>query len=339
MFIYTTGNLLESNATALVNTVNCEGYMGKGIAYQFKLRYPGNNADYIKACKSGKLSPGKLHYYVEDEKTIINFPTKNKWREKSKIEYIQTGLDELKKLIITLNLKSIAIPPLGSGNGGLCWLDVKPIIEQKLYSLSTTVDFYIYEPSKHYSTTPSVEPNLSISALVLMEIKHNLKKFNRLRLQKCAYFVNIFSGKKYFNFVPYKYGPYDHSIDIISKKIKEFQEFHNTSNTDEAKAILYNKIVSEKVDNTISELSPAIIQACNFVNSISSDHVLECVSTICFLIEQNNVISEADIILGFKSWSDEKAKKFSIEDISYCIKELYSYGLIEKNLIGYQIAV
>ena len=121
MMHYTTGDLLKSSAEALVNTVNCEGYMGKGIAYQFKMQYPENNKDYVKACKSGELTVGKLHYFKEKGKIIVNFPTKNKWRANSKIEYINDGLDELIKLIHQLNIKSIAIPPLGSGNGGLIW--------------------------------------------------------------------------------------------------------------------------------------------------------------------------------------------------------------------------
>ena len=99
MFFYTTGDLLQSDAEALVNTVNCEGYMGKGIAYQFKLKFPNNNKDYIKACKSGVLRPGKLHFYREAGKIIINFPTKDKWREKSQIKYIEDGLDSLILLI------------------------------------------------------------------------------------------------------------------------------------------------------------------------------------------------------------------------------------------------
>ena len=88
MLTYTTGDLLKSDAKALVNTVNCEGYMGKGIAYQFKLQFPENNISYINACKNGNLKIGTLHYYKEKEKLIINFPTKNKWREKSRMEYI-----------------------------------------------------------------------------------------------------------------------------------------------------------------------------------------------------------------------------------------------------------
>ena len=136
MFFCVTGDLLQSSAEALVNTVNCEGYMGKGIAYQFKLKFPQNNIDYIKACKKGTLKPGQLHYYCENGKIIINFPTKDKWRNKSKIKYIEDGLDALILLIENLNIKSIAIPPLGSGNGGLIWLDVKRIISEKLEGIS-----------------------------------------------------------------------------------------------------------------------------------------------------------------------------------------------------------
>lgn len=337
MLFYTTGDLLQSNAEALVNTVNCEGYMGKGIAYQFKLQFPDNNVDYVKACKSGQLKPGKLHYFREREKIIINFPTKNKWREKSKIEYIETGLDELLVLIGNLNIKSIAIPPLGSGNGGLIWTNVKEVIIDKLQAISADVDIYIYEPSKNYSSLPVQEPKLSASALVLMEIKHQLHQFDKLRLQKAAYFVNVFSHRKYFDFSAYKYGPYDHSIDIISQKIREFQKYHKTQTTEEAKSILYNKIVSESVNNTISDLFVPIQKACDFVNSINDDHELECLSTICFLVEQTGSMTPEDIITGFKNWSEEKAKRFSEEEILNGIQKLYAIGIIEKSLIGYHL--
>ena len=142
MINFITGNLLESNAECLINTVNCEGYMGKGIAYQFKLKYPNNNRDYVKACKSGALKVGKLHYFKEDNKIIINFPTKDKWRQKSKIEYIIYGMDSLVNLLPILKVKSIAIPPLGCGNGGLEWNDVKSLIVTKLSEIKDEYDFW-----------------------------------------------------------------------------------------------------------------------------------------------------------------------------------------------------
>ncbi len=338
MINFTTGDLLQSSAEALVNTVNCEGYMGKGIAYQFKLKYPKNNQDYVRACRSGCLVPGTLHYFYEDDKLIINFPTKNKWREKSKIEYITTGLDELVKLVNRLNIRSIAIPPLGSGNGGLIWNDVKTIILDKVSVIAKNVDIYIYEPSKGYRALPVEEPKLSTSALVLMEIKSRLKKFDALRLQKAAYFMDLFASKRYFQFEPHKYGPYAHSIEVISRQIREFQKYYGTHSTEEAKVILYNKLVSDSVQTTMNELMPFIVQSCEFVNGIDSDHELECLATICYLIENKPNQSESDVIIGFKEWSDEKAQKFPSYEIIAGIIKLNAMNILYKSFLGYSIS-
>lgn len=338
MIVYTTGDLLKSNAQALVNTVNCEGYMGKGIAYQFKLEYPQNNESYIKACKSGALRVGKMHYYNEKGKIIINFPTKNKWRAKSKIEYIESGLDDLILLIDYLNIKTIAIPPLGSGNGGLIWSEVKEIIEKKLAGISNKVEIIIYEPSQNYVSLPTEEPKLSMSGLILMDIKGKLKKFDTLRLQKTAYFINIFSGKNYFKFGRHKYGPYDNAIAIISKNIKEYQKYHNVKNTEEAYDILYKKIVSEKVENKLKDLQPSINKSAEFINSISSNHELECLATVTYLIEEKNVLSEEEIVNAFKNWSKDKANRYSKIEVIEAINKLYELGIIEQTLTGYTIS-
>lgn len=338
MIIYTSGDLLKSSADALVNTVNCEGYMGKGIAYQFKLQYPENNNDYIKACKNGNLRIGTLHYFMERGKIIVNFPTKNKWRAKSKLEYIDKGLDELVKLIIYLKISSIAIPPLGSGNGGLIWADVKKLIENKLDIVEMeSVKIYIYEPSNNYFSKPIAEPKLTTSALVLMQIKDKLNKFDTIRLQKTAYLINIFSNTYYFKFIKHKYGPYDNSIAIISRGIKEFQQYHNVRNTQEAYNILYNKIVSEKVEAKLSQLEPAIKRACEYVNLIETNHELECLATVLFLIEENSILNTSEIINHFKLWSTDKAKRFSEGDILKEIDRLNHSGIIEMTLTGYKI--
>lgn len=147
MIQFLSGNLLESTAECLINPVNCEGYMGKGIAYQFKLKFPNMNKDYVKACKSGQLTTGRLHYFRENNKIIINFPTKDKWRQKSKMEYILQGLDELVKLLPQLNISSIAIPALGCGNGGLKWDQVRQILLNKLSAIEEKYEIFIYEPA------------------------------------------------------------------------------------------------------------------------------------------------------------------------------------------------
>jgi O-acetyl-ADP-ribose deacetylase (regulator of RNase III) len=130
MIQFLKGNLLDSKAKALVNTVNTVGVMGKGIALQFKEAFPINNKKYIEACKEGLLFPGKLlavkdHNALLGEKLIINFPTKKHWRHPSKYEYIEEGLKALVTLIKEQHISSIAIPPLGCGNGGLDWAMVR----------------------------------------------------------------------------------------------------------------------------------------------------------------------------------------------------------------------
>ena len=338
LIIYTTGDLLKSHAEALVNTVNCEGYMGKGIAYQFKLQFPENNLDYINACKCRKLKVGKLHYFKEKDKVIINFPTKDKWRANSKMEYIDKGLDELIKLINSLNIKSIAIPPLGSGNGGLIWAEVKTLIEKKLSTIrNNDIQIFIYEPSQNYKSQPTVEPKLSLSALVLMEMKKRLEKFNTLRLQKTAFFMEVFSDQNYFNFKKYRYGPYDNSIKIISRNIKEFQNYHNVKSTQEAYSILFNKIISDSVETKLNQLIPSIEKACYFVNSIKTNDELECLSTIVFLINENEILSQDEILKNFKMWSEDKANRFSEEEILKGIETLYNFKIIESTLLGYII--
>ncbi len=150
MIQYKIGNLLNSEAEALVNTVNTVGVMGKGIALQFKNMFPNNYKLYVNACKSKELKIGKLLVTEEEtllsgKKIIINFPTKTNWRLPSEYQYIEAGLVELVKVIEEKNIKSIAIPPLGSGHGGLDWNRVKQLLEK--YLTDVDCDIYIYEPS------------------------------------------------------------------------------------------------------------------------------------------------------------------------------------------------
>ncbi len=146
MIQYRQGDLFECGADGLVNAVNCEGIMGKGIAYQFKIRFPENNKSYIKACKSGELKIGKIHFFTENGITVINFPTKDKWRQPSKMEYVEEGMNNLVELLPRLGVKKIAIPSLGCGNGGLLWENVKKVIEEKISGLKEEYDFLIFEP-------------------------------------------------------------------------------------------------------------------------------------------------------------------------------------------------
>ena len=139
MIELTTGNLLETNTEALVNTVNCVGVMGKGIALQFKQAYPDNFRAYEQACRAGEVQLGRMLTFstgtLVNPKYIINFPTKRHWKGKSRIEDINRGLIALIDEVQRLEITSIAVPPLGCGNGGLNWSDVRPLIEAAFASL------------------------------------------------------------------------------------------------------------------------------------------------------------------------------------------------------------
>ena len=144
MITITKGDLFQSGCEAIVNAVNCVGVMGGGIALAFKQKYPEMFEDYALICASGELKPGILHTYRVDGLIIINFPTKDKVQFNSEISYIELGLETLKSVIEEDNIKSIAIPALGSGLGGLNWDDVKPIIINALEDLDC--DIQLYEP-------------------------------------------------------------------------------------------------------------------------------------------------------------------------------------------------
>jgi O-acetyl-ADP-ribose deacetylase (regulator of RNase III) len=134
------GSILAADAEALVNTVNCVGVMGKGIALLFKERYPENFSQYEKACSSGELQPGRMFVVptgrLMNPRYIVNFPTKRHWKGKSRMEDIQAGLEALVEEVRKLSLQSIAVPALGCGNGGLEWSEVRPLIEAAFSELS-----------------------------------------------------------------------------------------------------------------------------------------------------------------------------------------------------------
>ena len=142
MIEYQTGDLFTVEVEALVNTVNCVGVMGRGVALQFKKAFPANFKAYAKACELGEVEPGRMFITerLDNPKYIINFPTKRHWRGKSRIDDIESGLDALACEIRKRGIQSVALPPLGSGLGGLHWPDVKEKIESALAEIPRTCE-------------------------------------------------------------------------------------------------------------------------------------------------------------------------------------------------------
>ncbi|GAF70722.1 unnamed protein product [marine sediment metagenome] len=183
MIHFKQGNIVKADTEALVNTVNCVGIMGRGIALQFKKAYPENFEAYRKVCKDKKLHPGMVYTYqlliLGRTQYIINFPTKRHWKGKSKLEDIQQGLEALAQEIKRLGIRSISIPPLGCGLGGLNWETVRPIMESALVSL-TDVEVDIYEPlgapKAEEMVTRTKKPRMTVGrASLVMLVKKYLE--------------------------------------------------------------------------------------------------------------------------------------------------------------------
>lgn len=144
MIQYVIGDIFESPAETIVNPVNCVGVMGAGLALGFRKRYPDMFKRYQLACDKGKLRPGVLMYYQAHGHKVINFPTKDDWRNKSEIEWIESGLRNFVKNYEKRGVRSVAFPPLGCGLGGLKWRDVDALFQKYLGDLP--IDVYIHQP-------------------------------------------------------------------------------------------------------------------------------------------------------------------------------------------------
>lgn len=153
MVRFVTGNLFDSKAQTLVNTVNCVGVMGKGIALAFKDRFPAMFEHYRDLCERGEVQPGVLTLYTDTVPWVINFPTKRHWRGRSRLDDIEAGLVALVRQCREWQIESLAMPALGCGHGGLNWSDVRPLIERHLGNMD--IDIEVYEP------TPAKAPDFS----------------------------------------------------------------------------------------------------------------------------------------------------------------------------------
>ncbi len=221
---FTTGDILQAQTEALVNTVNSVGVMGRGIALQFKQAYPANFKAYAVACKRGEVEPGKMLVFDTGELTppryIINFPTKRHWRGKSRIEDIQSGLCALTDEIRRRDIRSVAIPPLGSGLGGLNWAQVRPLIQHAFDALHD-VDVVVYEPSPAGDARPNLSTDVprftpgraALVGLIERYLGALMDPFiTLLEVHKLMYFLQAAGEPLKLRYVKAPYGPYAENL-------------------------------------------------------------------------------------------------------------------------------
>lgn len=325
MIYYITGNILDSKAQALVNTVNTMGVMGKGIALQFKKAYPNNYKAYEKACKLGEVEVGKM-FVTEDNNTasgvkiIINFPTKTSWKKPSEYQYVEDGLDSLVAEIETRKIKSIAIPPLGAGNGGLNWEKIKKLIEEKLQHLG--IDIYVYEPTLQIQEHLKKERAKLTDAralllYVLYDLVRNGEYVSEFSSEKICYFLQKFGARKYFKltFEPNFYGPYSGKVRFVLNAING-SYLMGYSDMDK-KPFEPLTLVSDAYEDvkqhveTNKELLTIANKTIVFLRGFYSDFALELLSSIDYIATKENTLDKQIISERLEKWSNRKRTLFS----------------------------
>ncbi len=279
MIEYAQGNLLTADAEALVNTVNCVGYMGKGIALQFKQAFPANFKAYEKACRAHEVQQGRMFIFetssIVNPRYIINFPTKRHWRGKSHLEDIESGLKALIADVKRLGIRSIAVPPLGSGLGGLDWNVVRPMIEQAFAALPE-VSVLLYSPQGAPAARDmpinTTRPKMTAARALFIKLmdQYSALHYRRtlLEIQKLAYFLQEAGTPLRLRFEKGLYGPYAHNLN----KVLETLEGHYIRGLGD----------SQKPDTEI-ELSPhAIKEADTFL--ARHNEPLQCLERVSELI-------------------------------------------------------
>jgi O-acetyl-ADP-ribose deacetylase (regulator of RNase III) len=325
MLKYITGNILESNAQALINTVNTVGVMGKGIALQFRKAYPNNYKAYAEACKREEIKVGELFVFRDSnfdsgEKIVINFPTKKDWRKPSEYIYIENGLDDLIRVIEENKIRSIAIPPLGAGNGGLEWEKVKKIIEQKLNHLQ--IDIYVYEPTsqiKEYLKNERVKLTDARALLlyILYDLVRNGEYVSEFSSEKICYFLQRFGGKKYFKleFSPNFYGPYSGKVRFVLNALNgSYIMGYSDMNKKPFEPLTLvadgYQLVKSHVESN-SELVDITAKTIAFLNGFYSDFALELLSSIDYIIGEQKTFDKQTVTQKLEEWNDRKRSLFS----------------------------
>ncbi|HOS93495.1 MAG TPA: macro domain-containing protein [Armatimonadota bacterium] len=220
------GNLLQADVEALVNTVNCVGYMGRGIALQFRQAFPANYEAYVKACRAGEVQPGRVLVYETDAlmgpRYIINVPTKRHWRGRSRYDDVEAGLSALAQVVRERGIRSVAVPPLGCGLGGLDWRRVRSMI-QRAFAELPEVRVLLYtpsgtpEPQARPIHTPRPTMTRSNAVVIrLMEIYGRMDyRLTLLEVQKLAYFAQEAGEPLRLRYEQGPYGPYADNLNQV----------------------------------------------------------------------------------------------------------------------------
>lgn len=337
------GNMLQAPAEALVNTVNTVGVMGKGIALQFKESFPDNFAFYARAVKAGDVQPGRMLVFesnlTDGRKIIVNFPTKTDWRRPSEYRYIESGLDDLARVIREYGLRSIAIPPLGCGNGGLDWQIVRSLIE-KAMSAFPELDVLLYEPDDRILKRLSTEQTSKkvkltpVKAMLLYALSRYEQSGEDVCLfaaNKLAYFLQVFGAQLNLRFVRHLYGPYSNQIDHLMYDLDGYyirgnaqrraRAFDPLQVNDEALPEI-RRYIEEHVDERQRSMLNRLLL---FIRGFESPLALEALASTHTVLHDNPEASPEDVFREIQGWNDRKKNLFTPFHINTAFDHLMKY--------------
>lgn len=360
MISYTQGNLLDARVDALVNTVNTVGVMGKGIALMFKERFDRNFNLYAAACKAKQVKVGEMFVTetaeLDGPRWIINFPTKEHWRGNSRLEWVEAGLVDLKRVLREQNIRSVAVPPLGAGNGGLDWPTVKARIDATLADLDD-VEVIVYEPTNQYQNVAKragVQKLTPARALVAEAVRRYWvlgMECSLLEVQKLAWFLERslqhlgLRNDLQLNFKAHRYGPYasnlNHLLDSLDgsylrsdKRIADAGPWDVIGFDDGRKELVQGYLKSEAKD-----VAPALELASRVIDGFESPFGMELLASVDWLLSREGVAPEVPALLdGLANWpadaasgaGSRKSKVFDERSVRIALQRLLDSPLYAK---------
>lgn len=343
-----TGDLLTEKSDAIVNTVNCVGVMGKGIALQFKQRWPKNFREYEAASKRKQIKPGKMFIYDrgtwERPRYIVNFPTKIHWRGNSKLEYIEEGLRDLVKQIKHLGIKSISLPPLGCGNGGLDWDDVRELVFAA-FKDEPEISVNLFEPKgappPREMVNRTAKPHMTATRAAIVKIISIYREMEygltKIEAQKLAYFLEKAGQPLNLEFVKHSYGPYSDKLRHVLKALDGHYLVGVGDFAGESDIALLPGAVAE-ADEFIrnsgdADLANHVERVRKLIKGFETPYGMELLATVHWVATQEpNVENLSDAIRAVQNWNDRKRAVLREDHIRLAWARLKSEGWLSEPL-------
>lgn len=346
MIELTKGDILKADAEALVNTVNCVGVMGRGIAAQFKKKFEENFKLYKKACDAGELRPGIMHVWDSNSflnpRYVINFPTKDHWRANSKIEEIQAGLKALVEEVRTRKINSIAIPPLGCGLGGLEWSQVRPEIE-KAFAELPDVQVLLFEPAGAPAAEKMVKkktkPKMTVARAAMLGL---MRKYlagvmdpfvTLLEIHKLMYFlVEVGEPIPKLGFTKAPYGPYSEKLRFVLNEIEGYFTLGFADGEDSPEKPIEllpegmteaEKFLEEHPD-TLSRFE----RVADLIAGFETPYGMELLATVHWVASRDGATTLESATQAVHSWTPRKRDLFSNKHVELAWNVLQQRGLL-----------